>query len=90
MLTDLYDDIQNVLLQKLNNTDLIMLRHVNKYYHKSVSCYGITNKTTRTLDCYEIVVNGYLEILKWARENGCDWDPYTEKLAKQKWPEIFQ
>jgi hypothetical protein len=60
MLTDLPDDIQEVLLSKLDDVSLIMLCHTNKYYHNLVSCYGKIN-----------------------------WNSETEKLAKQKWPEIF-
>lgn len=33
---------------------------------------------------------GHLEVLKWARLNGCPWDYSTEQLAKQKWPKFSQ
>jgi hypothetical protein len=77
MLTNLYDDIQGILLQKLNSTDLIVLCHVNKKYYGLVSDYGKINNINRKLICDEIARYGYLEVLKWARENGCEWDSYT-------------
>jgi hypothetical protein len=32
---------------------------------------------------------GHLEVLKWARENGCPWAVWTRQSAKRKWPEVF-
>ena len=29
------------------------------------------------MTCVYAAVNGHLEILKWARENGCPWDKCT-------------
>jgi hypothetical protein len=34
-------------------------------------------------------MGGHLEVLKWARENGCPWSKRTRKSAKRKWPEVF-
>jgi hypothetical protein len=76
MLTDLCDDIQGILLQKLDNTTLIMLLYVSKKYYDIVSKYGKINK--------------HFETVKWAKENNCDWDYLTEITAKQTWPEIFK
>jgi hypothetical protein len=28
--------------------------------------------------------NGHLEVLKWARENGCPWDESTRQRAASK------
>jgi hypothetical protein len=28
--------------------------------------------------------DGHLEVLKWARENGCPWDERTRQLAARK------
>ena len=53
---------------------------------RALALTGVWNSDT----CYHAANNGHLEVLKWARENGCDWDPYTEKIAKEKWPTIFQ
>jgi len=39
--------------------------------------------------CAFAATSDHLEILQWARLNGCPWDSTTEKLAKQKWPNIF-
>jgi hypothetical protein len=73
MLTDLPDDIKRVLIQHLDNISLVMLCHVDKKYHKLVSSYGRINDMDRRLDCYKIAQEGYLEILKWAKENEYDW-----------------
>jgi hypothetical protein len=81
MLTDLIDDIQGVLLQKLDNTTLIMLCNANKKYHQLVSYYGKINKFNRKLYCSTIASMGYLEVLKWARENGHGWNTNTCYLA---------
>ena len=29
----------------------------------------------------EAALNGHLEVLKWARENGCPWDSFTCSYA---------
>jgi hypothetical protein len=81
MLTDLCDDIQGVLLTKLNNISLVILCHVNKSYHRLVSLYGKNNTINRTLKCHKIASHGYLEVLKWARENECSWNSKTCSCA---------
>ena len=30
-----------------------------------------------------LLMNGHLEVLKWARENGCDWDSNTCSYAAE-------
>ena len=30
------------------------------------------------------VVNGHVEVLRWARENGCPWNAYTRNQAYDK------
>ena len=32
--------------------------------------------------CAYAAEGGHLEVLKWARENGCPWDEYTCELQK--------
>ena len=33
--------------------------------------------------CSYAAQNGHLEILKWARENGCQWNSYTCSYAAE-------
>lgn len=39
--------------------------------------------------CKNAVENDHLDIVIWARENGCIWDKETAKLAQMKWPDLF-
>ena len=39
--------------------------------------------------CSNAALKGHLEVLKWARQNGCPWTFETEALAKQIWPDEF-
>ena len=43
----------------------------------------------RSDTCECAAQNGHLEILQWARNNGCPWNENTQKIAKEKWPNIF-
>ena len=45
MLIDLCDDVQNILLRKLDNISLIMLLNVNKKYNSSIkfNCKALFN-----------------------------------------------
>ena len=78
--TILPEDIKILLLETLNklcNVSFIVFANVDKYYYNSVAKYAIKHKITRKLDCSVIASKGYLGLLKWARENGCDWNSYT-------------
>ncbi len=33
--------------------------------------------------CAMAAQKGHLHVVKWARENGCDWDENTSRLAAQ-------
>jgi hypothetical protein len=77
MLTDLCDDVQGIILQKLDIPSLVMLCNVNKYYRDSVSDYTKSKKLKIKLSCSIIAVYGYLEVLKWARENKYTWNLWT-------------
>ena len=80
------EDVQLLLLETLNklcNVSFIVFANVDKYYYNSVSKYAIKHKITRKLDCSVIASKGYLEILKWARENGCNWDSLTCSFAAE-------
>jgi hypothetical protein len=34
--------------------------------------------------CARAAEGGHLEVLKWARENGCPWDEDTRRIAASK------
>ena len=36
------------------------------------------------LTCAHAARGGHLEVLKWARDNGCPWDVRTRELAASK------
>ena len=49
------------------------------------------SKEAKKYICYRAAENGHLEILKWARENGCTWDEQTcSKAAMNGQLEILQ
>jgi hypothetical protein len=49
MLINLYDNIQGILLRKLDDTSLIVLCHVNKKYYNLVSDYSKSNRLDRKI-----------------------------------------
>jgi len=32
----------------------------------------------------------HLEVLLWARQNGCQWNHATQTVAEAKWPNLFK
>ena len=77
-------ELINLLFDSLGKTSkvlLIVFAHVNKFYYKTSSRYAITHKITKRLECKNIAAEGSLELLKWARENGCIWDRRTCSYA---------
>jgi hypothetical protein len=91
MLTDLPDDIQGVIISKLDRITFVVLCHVDKKYHRMVSSSDRTQKINRILECHNIASYGHLEVLKWVRENGCEWDMYVCYIAyKNRHLEILQ
>ena len=71
----LFKDIYFVLFSFLNDDiTLILLCQVNQKFYKLCSVFGKKNNFNKIIDCSEIVKNGYLEVLVWARQNGCQWD----------------
>ena len=75
--TSLPDDVTNVFLLVLQEDCELtfhVLKYVNKYWEKRV----FIDKTEEYIIKSETIAEkGYLELLKWAIENGCSWDEAT-------------
>jgi hypothetical protein len=72
------------LLHKISPVSLVVFVYVNKFWHNQVTRYAIKynscecwSKINRQLCCDHIAGEGFLEVLKWARQNGCEWDSLT-------------
>ena len=61
---------------KVLSIELIMISMMEDYFKDVLLC----NKFERRL-CDEACIRGYVSTLKWARQNGCDWDSDTCKFA---------
>ena len=57
---------------KVLSIELIMISRMEDYFKEVL----ISDKFKRIL-CDEASKRGYVTTLKWARENGCDWDSWT-------------
>src|SRR5579872_4120649 len=72
------DDIWKVLLNVLNCViTMVSLSHTSKTIKRRVVRFAISNKISWSLKCSDIATKGYLNVLKWARELGCQWNPDT-------------
>src|SRR5271169_1240038 len=78
------EDLVNVflsLLYKISPISFVVLVYVNKFWHNKITTYAIkyrdSIKVTRQLRCENIASEGLLEVLKWARQNGCEWNNLT-------------
>src|SRR5580698_613784 len=77
LIEDLPEDLVILLLetlQKISKASFIVFAYVNKFCYKAIARIAIEYDIKRSLKCYEIAEEGSLEILKWARYNGCEWD----------------
>ena len=74
LLTNLPEDLIIVIVGTLYRTSkvsVIVFAHVSKSCYEISKKYAIQNKISRSLRCHEIAAEGSLEVLKWARSNGC-------------------
>jgi hypothetical protein len=55
----------------------VMLSCTSHRLHQIVSHYADQMKISHKLECYQIASRGYLNILKWAHQNGYTWDHRT-------------
>ena len=65
------------LLFEHSVVSLVVFANINKFCYNVSKKYAVANKIGRTINCCDIAKEGYLEILKWARSNGCDWNSNT-------------
>src|SRR5271155_4194575 len=80
LLEVLPEDVVLIIIETLSNiskTSVVVLARVNKLCYKLACKCAIQNKINRQLQCYEIAAEGSLEILKWARSEGCPWNSST-------------
>ena len=63
---------------KVLSIELIMISMMEDYFTDVLLC----NKFNRKL-CNEACKRGYVSTLKWARQNGCDWNSNTCKVAAE-------
>ena|SRR5580692_1293486 len=71
---DLPEDVIIVLIEtlcRMSRVSVIVLAHVSKFCYKLAHRCAKENRINRTLQCREIAAEGSLEVLKWARSNGC-------------------
>jgi len=54
-----------------------VLVYVNKFFKRIVSNYAKQNDIRRKMYCFQIADKGHLELLKWARNIGYEWDLYV-------------
>ena len=74
MIPYIFQDIL-ILLKDINNTNVWLTLSFDHYVLKRV--LDVKNKNT----CEIAAKNGHLEVLKYARENGCPWDEWTCSFA---------
>ena len=64
---------------KILSIELIMRSGLEDYYRDVLMCDRLRDKL-----CNEAVRRGYVSTLKWARENGCQWEISTCRVAAGK------
>src|SRR5580658_2034417 len=80
LLEVLPEDVITVLIEilsKVSKISIVVFSHVNKFCYIISSRCAIQYKIPKSLKCHEIAIEGSLEVLKWARSNGCEWNSYT-------------
>jgi len=76
------DDVIRYIFSYLSEDVLIKLIiafGIEKYFKNIL----LSNRLRKKL-CYEACKEGYLNILIWAREHGCDWDSCTCSIAARE------
>jgi len=84
LIEELPTELQLVLTEAIYHTSeisIIVLANVNKQWYKRSQKCALKHHISRSLKCHEIAAEGSLEVLKWARFNGYDWDSRTCLVA---------
>src|SRR5580692_11608323 len=71
------------ILSGISKISIVVLARVNKLCYKLSCKCAIQNKIGRPLKCHVIASEGSLEVLKWARDEGCSWDSITCTYAAE-------
>ena len=81
---NLMEELPGELLSLLLNVtactsklSIIILACTSNFFYKIARNYAILHGIERQIKCKDIAYEGSLNILKWARENGCKWDAST-------------
>jgi hypothetical protein len=94
LIESLPEDVIIVLtetLSRVSKISIVVFARVNKLCYRVSSNCAIQHKINRLLRCGDIAMEGSLEVLKWARSEGCSWDSYTcERAAKNGHFEILK
>jgi hypothetical protein len=86
LLEDLPEDVLMVLVGTLyivSKVSIVVFTRVNKLCYRITSRCAIEYRISRSLKCHEIAIEGSLEVLKWARSEGCPWDSNTCSWAAE-------
>ena len=76
-LLELPYELQSHIIEYMDSISYTIMHFVCKRYRSFV--FAKMNKKTITKGniCETVAHCGYLNILKWARKNGCPWDKWT-------------
>lgn len=77
--TDLLPELIALIINKLDDVSLTIFCFVNRYIR--LTYLSQINKISKNKLCREISRNGNVDLLIWARQNGCLWDEYTCTFA---------
>lgn len=77
-------EIIELIVNYLSNeskVSVVVLAHVSKYFYRVSRKYAQIYEISRVIKCEDIALEGYLKVLKWARQNGSKWDHMTSANA---------
>jgi hypothetical protein len=84
LIENLPEDVRLIILRilsKISKISIVVLSHVNTFCYRIARKCAIENRISKALQCHDIASEGSLEVLKWARESGYQWDFRTCNFA---------
>ena len=75
-LDDIPSELIAMMLEMVDDVDVVVCEFVNKQWHHLLAPLK-RNVPEKAKFCSRLASLGYLELLKWARTNGCPWDKRT-------------